>query len=61
MSTVPEVITAHHMGIPCFAISIITDNGGGEVQEFLTHDEVVKVAGEAEGRMTTIITGLLQS
>ncbi len=27
MSTVPEVIAARHMGIPCFAMSVITDLG----------------------------------
>ena len=27
MSTVPEVIVARHMNIPCFAISVITDLG----------------------------------
>ena len=27
MSTAPEVIVARHMGIPCFAISVITDIG----------------------------------
>jgi purine-nucleoside phosphorylase len=61
MSTVPEVIAAHHMGLPCFAISIITDMGGGDHPEFLTHDDVVKVASQAEARMTRIITGLLES
>jgi purine-nucleoside phosphorylase len=27
MSTVPEVITARHMNLPCFGISVITDLG----------------------------------
>ena len=61
MSTVPEVIVARHMGLPCFAISIITDLGGTDEPEIITHDEVVRVANEAEGRMTVLITKLLGS
>lgn len=61
MSTVPEVITARHMGLPCFAISIITDLGGSDEPEVITHEEVLRVAGEAEVKMTTLIIELLAS
>jgi purine-nucleoside phosphorylase len=61
MSTVPEVIVARHMNLPCFAISIITDLGGSDDPEIITHDEVVRVAGEADGRMTTLLLELLES
>lgn len=60
MSTVPEVIVARHMGLPCFAISIITDLGGTDEPEIITHEEVVRVANEAESRMTVLITQLLK-
>ena len=36
MSTVPEVIVARHMDIPCFAISVITDLGvKGKIKKLL--------------------------
>ncbi|MDQ3049831.1 MAG: purine-nucleoside phosphorylase [Bacteroidota bacterium] len=60
MSTVPEVIVARHMNLPCFAISIITDLGGSDEPEVITHEEVVRVANEAEGRMTTLLVELLE-
>jgi purine-nucleoside phosphorylase len=60
MSTVPEVIVARHMNLPCFAISIITDLGGSDEPEIITHEEVVKVANEAEARMTILISELLK-
>lgn len=54
MSTVPEVIVAKHMGIPCFAISIITDLGvPGKIVE-VSHEEVMKVATIAEKKMTAL-------
>lgn len=61
MSTVPEVIVARHMSIPCFAISIITDLGVPEKIVEVTHEDVIKVASEAEKRMTKIIRGLIET
>ena len=59
MSTVPEVIVARHMSIPCFAISIITDLGvPGKIQEVSVED-VIAVAGKAEPSMTTIMRELI--
>jgi len=59
MSTVPEVIVARHMDIPCFAISIITDLGvEGKIVEVSVED-VIAVANEAEPKMTTIMRQLI--
>jgi len=61
MSTVPEVIVARHMGIPCFAISIITDMGvEGQIVE-VTAEDVVAVAAKAEPKMTAIMRDLISS
>ena len=60
MSTVPEVIVARHMHIPCFAISIITDLGvEGKIVE-ITHEEVQHVAAKAEKKMTLIMKELIK-
>ena len=61
MSTVPEVIVGRHAGIPCFAISIVTDLGGFEEAQSVSHEEVLKVAVAAESKMTAIIKSLLAS
>lgn len=59
MSTVPEVIVARHMGIPCFAISIITDLGvPGKIME-VTHEDVIQVAKKQEPKMTLIMRELI--
>jgi purine-nucleoside phosphorylase len=60
MSTVPEVIVARHMDIPCFAMSIITDLGvPGKIVE-VTHEEVQQVAALAEKKMTLIMKELMK-
>lgn len=61
MSTVTEVITARHMGLPCFAVSIITDLGVEGKIEYTTHEAVQHEAEKAENRMTTIMTELISS
>jgi purine-nucleoside phosphorylase len=59
MSTVPEIIVAHQMGMICFAISIITDLGvPGKIVK-VTLDDVQKVASEAEPKMTLIMKELI--
>jgi len=58
MSTVPENIVARHMGIPCFAISVITDLGFGEIEK-VTVEKVIAAAMKAEPGMTAIIKELI--
>jgi purine-nucleoside phosphorylase len=59
MSTVPEVIVANHMGLPVFAISVLTDEGFPEILEPTSVEEIIKIASLAEPQMTVIIKELL--
>ncbi len=59
MSTVPEVIVANHMGLPVFAISVLTDEGFPESLEPVSVDEIIRIATEAEPRMTLILKKLI--
>jgi purine-nucleoside phosphorylase len=61
MSTAPEVIIARHMGLACFAVSIITDLGVEGKIEYTTHEIVQREAEKAEARMTTIMTELIST
>jgi len=59
MSTVPEVIVATHMGLPVFAISVLTDEGFPEVLQPVSVEEILEVAREAEPKMTKILKELI--
>ena len=60
MSTVPEVIVARYLSIPCFAVSIITDLGvEGKIKEVSLND-VLKAASAAEPKMTALIRELIR-
>ena len=61
MSTVPEVIAARQMGIPCFAMSVITDMGVEGRIEKTTHEMVQRVAEKAEPKLTLIMKELIAS
>jgi purine-nucleoside phosphorylase len=59
MSTVPEVIVANHMGLPVFAISVLTDEGFPEVLKPVSIEEILAIAQEAEPKMTQILKELI--
>jgi purine-nucleoside phosphorylase len=59
MSTVPETIAARHMGLPVFAMSVITDLGvPGKIVE-VTHEDVQKVAQISEKKMTQLMKEMI--
>jgi purine-nucleoside phosphorylase len=59
MSTVPEVIVANHMGLPVFAISVLTDEGFPEILKPVSVEEIIAVAQQAEPKMTLILKNLI--
>lgn len=59
MSTVQEVIAAVHLGLPVFAMSVITDVGIREEENTITHEEVLKAAKDAEPKLTLIFKQLI--
>lgn len=59
MSTVQEVIVAVHMGLPVFAMSVVTDLGIREEENVITHEEVLMAAKEAEPKLTHIFKELV--
>lgn len=61
MSTVPEVIVARHMNIPCFAVSIVTDLGVPGKIKHVTLQDVLDAANKAEPKMTQLLKHLITS
>lgn len=59
MSTVPEVIVANHMGLPVFAVSVITDEGFPETLKPVKIEEIIAVAQEAEPKLTLVLKELI--
>jgi purine-nucleoside phosphorylase len=59
MSTVPEVIVARHMGMRVLGLSIITDMGLPDALKPVDVPEIIRIAGEAEPKLTALIKGVL--
>lgn len=60
MSTVPEVIVAHHCGIRVFGVSIITDLGiEGQIVE-VSHEEVQEAANKVQPLMADIMREMIK-
>lgn len=61
MSTVPEVIVGVHCGMEIFAVSAITDKAIPiEELEPVVIDEIIKIAIEAEPKLTTIVRNVIK-
>lgn len=61
MSTVPEVIVANHMGLPCCAVSVLTDDCDPDNLKPVNLQEIVKVAGKAEPKLTELYVELISA
>jgi len=59
MSTVPEVIVANHMGLPCCAISVLTDDCDPDNLKPAVIAEIIKIAGKAETKLTDLYVELI--
>ncbi len=60
MSTVPEVITAVHMGMKVLGISVITDECFPDSLKAVEMKEILEAADMAEPKMTSVIMGVLE-
>lgn len=59
MSTVPEVIVANHMGLPCCAVSVLTDDCDPDNLKPAVISEIIEIAGKAEAKLTELYVELI--
>jgi len=60
MSTVPEVIVAKQLDLPCAAISVLTDECDPKNLQPVNIAEIITFAGEAEPKMITLFKELIK-
>ncbi len=59
MSTVPEVIVANHVGLPCAAISVITDECDPDNLQPVDIAEIIAVAGRADAKLSELFAEVI--
>lgn len=59
MSTVPEVIVAGHLGLPCAAISVITDECDPDHLAPVSIREIIEVAGKADAVLSKLLAAAI--
>lgn len=60
MSTVPEVIVANHMAMPCCAISVLTDDCDPDNLKPASISEIIEVAERAEPELSELLVELIK-
>ncbi|MEO6069368.1 MAG: purine-nucleoside phosphorylase [Chitinophagaceae bacterium] len=61
MSTVPEVIAAAHLQLPCAAVSIITDECDPDHLKPVNIEEIIAVAGKADSRLSPLFVAVINA
>jgi purine-nucleoside phosphorylase len=61
MSTIPEVISAVHMGMKVLGISVITDECVPETLKPVQIEDVIAAASKAEPNLTRLVIGTLEA
>jgi purine-nucleoside phosphorylase len=60
MSTVPEVIAANHMQLPCVAVSVITDECDPDNLKPVSIAEIIEVAGRADTTLSKLFVEIIK-
>jgi len=60
MSTIPEVIVAKQLNLPCAAISVLTDECDPKNLQPVDITEIIAIAGKAEPKMIAIFKELIK-
>jgi len=60
MSTVPEVIVANHMSLPCAVVSVLTDECDPDNLVPVSIEEIIATAKKAEPHLTTLFTKIIE-
>ena len=60
MSTVPEVIVANHMGLPCAAVSVLTDECDPDNLVPAKIEDILEIAEKAEGGLIRLFSSLIK-
>jgi purine-nucleoside phosphorylase len=61
MSTVPEVIVANHVGLPCAAVSVITDECDPDNLQPVNIAEIIEVAGKADEKLSKVFAETIKN
>jgi len=60
MSTVPEIIVANHLKLPCVAVSVLTDECDPDNLQPVNVAEIIEVASKAEPKMIILFKELIK-
>jgi purine-nucleoside phosphorylase len=61
MSTVPEVIVANHMGLPCAAVSVVTDMCDPDNLAPANLADILETAGKAEIKLIRLFNEVIRN